>query len=150
MRYLLPLALTACAHRPAPAGLEPVALAAALDLAAMVVEVEAATAGPVGCVVAPVVGAAARTAAAFARGGGVLAGVTVDPTSCGVTASSVDLPAWLPVAVASVVGMVPASAPCGLRAAVQYVSGAGVAVASWATDTTQPIVVPSVEVCGEQ
>ena len=147
MRYLLPLALAACAHRPAPSVPEPIVIAGALDLAAMVVEVEASKAGAVGCVVAPVVGAAARSAAGFLRGHGVLAGFTVDPSACGVTTQSVDLPPWLPVAVASVASLVPDSAPCGLRAAVQYVAGAGAAVAAWATDTALPVVVPSVEVC---
>ena len=149
MRYLLPLALAACAHRPAPVALDPSRVAVALDLAAMVVEVEASKSSAVGCVVAPVVGAAARSAAGFLRGSGVLAGFTVDPSACGVIARSVDLPPWLPVAVASVASLVPESAPCGLRAAVQYVAGAGAAVAAWATDTEQPVVVPSVEVCGE-
>lgn len=145
MRYLA-LALAACVHRP-PTSPDAVALAAAaLDVAAMVVEVEAADAGPVGCVVGPVVGAAARSGAALLRGGGNLQGFTVDPTSCGVTAPSVPVPEWLPVVLRVLGEAVPVTAPAAARAAVEYVAGAAVAVAVWASDTTQPIVVPTVEV----
>jgi hypothetical protein len=118
-----------------------------MDLAAMVVEVEAAKSGPLLCVFGPTLGAAMRTGASYLRGSGVLAGFTVDPSACGITMQSVDLPPWLPVAVASVASLVHESAPCGLRAAVQYVAGAGAAVAAWATDTSLPVMVPSVEVC---
>ena len=145
MRYL-PVVLAACVHRPGTSPDAVVLAAQALDVAAVVVEVEAADAGPVGCVVGPVVGAAARTGAAFLRGEGVLAGVTVDPTSCGIAAPSVALPEWLPVALRVLGEAVPVTAPAGARAAIEYVAGAAVALAVWARDTSQPVVVPSVEV----
>lgn len=146
MRLAVLLVLAGCAHRPAAPPPDVAALAAtALDVTAMVVEVQAAEAGAVGCVVGPVVGAAARTGASFLRGSGALAGFTVDPSGCGFTTPSVALPDWLPVAVRGLFELVPTSAPPGVVAAVEYVAGASLALVAWARDTTQPIIVPGVQ-----
>ena len=142
------LLLCACAHAPvAPLPVDlPARLATALDVAALIVEVQVADAGEVGCVVAPVAGAALRTGAGYLRGNPALPGFAVDPSGCGVSVPSVALPSWLGAVWAAVAGML-GDLPCSLAAPLRYALGAGDALTTWARDTSQPVVVPAAEVC---
>jgi hypothetical protein len=142
------LLVCACAHAPAaplPVDL-PARLATALDVAALIVEVQVADAGEVGCVLAPVAGASLRTGAGYLRGSGTLPGFTVDPTACGVVVPSVALPSWLGAVWSAVSGML-GDLPCSLAAPLRYALGAGDALTTWARDTSQPVNVPAGEVC---
>ena len=148
-RLLPVLLLCACAHAPvAPLPVDlPARWATAIDIAAIVVEVEAARSDEVGfCVAGPLLSTAARTAASYLRGHGALAGYSFDPTPCGITVPSVPIPAWVD-SVLEAVARDTEALPCNLRSPFRWLAEAGKALAAWGRDTTIAIIVPAGEVC---